>query len=117
MSASVKIHALALKAPTTLTLDGGVVTVTQKLHILASESGAADDLDTINLGYDNLSIDSIEYYPLLIVQADAGDTITLKHGTGNIDLPDDTDVDVSDDSWVVLLWNGTNWQTIQAVST
>jgi hypothetical protein len=116
MSGSVNIHGLALKAPTTLTIASGVITVTQNLHIIAAESGTADNLDTIELGYDALSIDSIEYYPVLIIQANTGDTITIKHGTGNIDLPGDADIPLGDDEWILLMWNGTAWQTISGVA-
>ena len=114
MSGSLNIHGLALKAPTTLTIVSGVITATQNLHIVAAESGTVDNLDTIELGYDALSIDSIEYYPVLIIQADSGDTITVRHGQGNIDLPGDADITLNDDEWTALLWNGTDWQAITA---
>jgi hypothetical protein len=116
MSGSVNIHGLALKAATTLTLDTGAAIITQNAHIIAAESGTADDLDTLNLGYDNLSIDSIEYWPLLFLRADAGDTITIKHGTGNFDLPGDTDIDLVDDSWQLFIYDGTNWGAFVATA-
>jgi hypothetical protein len=116
MSASFNTHSEALKAPITLTIDAGVVTVTQKLHIIKAESGTTDDLDTISLGYDNLSLDSVDYYPVLYVQAYTGHTITAKHGVDNLDLPADTDIDIVDDSWQVFIWNGTNWQTFVATA-
>ena len=116
MSGSLNAHALALKAPTTLTVASGAVTITQNLHIIAAESGTTDNLDTITLGYDALSVDSVEYYPLLFLQADTGDTITIRHGQDNIDLPGDADIPLGDDEWIALLWNGTNWQTVSAVA-
>jgi len=116
MSASAKIHAIALKAATTLTIASGVVTTTQNVHIVAAESSTTDDLDTITLGYDILTVDTVDYWPIIILQADSGDTITLKHGTGNIDLPGDADIPLGDDEWILLMWNGTNWQTISGVA-
>ena len=111
MSGSVNIHALAFKAATTLTLSGGAQVVTQKLHIIASEVGATDDLDTLTLGYDCLSLDTTDYWPLLMLKADTGDTITIRHGTGNFDLPGDGDAILTDDCWLMFIHNGTNWQT------
>ena len=60
---------------TTLTIAAGSVTSTRTLHTVAAEAGTADDLTTI---------ESAETGDLLILRADAGDTITLRHGTGNI---------------------------------
>jgi len=116
MSGSVNIHGLALKAATTLTLSSGAATVTQNAHIIAAETGTTDDLDTLTLGYDNLTVDSVDYWPLLFLQADTGDTITIKHGTGNFDLPADTDITLVADSWQLFIYNGTNWQAFVATS-
>jgi hypothetical protein len=110
MSAAFNTHSLNLKAPTILTIADGAVTVTQGAHIIAAETGTTDDLDTATLGYDSLSLDSMDYYPLLFLQADAGDTITIKHGTDNFDLPADTDIDLVEDSWQMFFWNGSAWQ-------
>lgn len=98
-----------LKDATLLTIASGVVTVTQQFHIIAAESGTTDDLDTITPGWSNLSVGGVDYLPMLFLKADTGDTITLKHATGNLTLPGDTDLDVDDDSFVILLWDGTNW--------
>jgi len=106
---SVNIHALAIKHKTTLTIASGEITITQMYHVIAAESSTSDDLDTINLGYTNLTVKGNTYRPFLCIIADSGDTITLKHGTGNIDLPGDADVELSDDAFLWLLWDGTNW--------
>jgi hypothetical protein len=115
MTNSLNIHALALKEGTTLTLSSGVVTALQEYHIIAAETGTTDDLDTINLGYTNLSVKGNTYRPCLRLIADAGDTITLKHGTGNLSLPDDTDITLSDDAFVWLFWRGTAWYAMGTV--
>lgn len=109
MSNSLKTHSLAVKDATTKTISSGVITIDQFVHVVAAETGTTDDLDTINLDYDTLAFNSINYRPLLALIADTGDTITLKHGTDNIDLPSDTDVDISDDAYILLFYDGTNW--------
>lgn len=114
---TLKTHALALKDSTTLTIASGVVLVTQQYHVIAAQSGTSDDLDTITLDYTTLTVNSIDYRPLLCLVADSGDTITLKHGTGNIDLPDDTDVTLTDDAFLWVLYNGTTWGVTKSVPT
>lgn len=118
MSSSFNSHSLNLKAPTILTIAGGVVTVTQAMHIIAAESATSDDLDTATLGYDTLSLDSVDYCPILFLQADTGDTITTKHGTGNYDLTADTDIVLPTDGWVAFIWNNTlsAWQAFAATA-
>jgi len=116
MSNSQKFGTLALIDPTILTITGGVVTTVWGAHIIAAETGTTDDLDTITLGQSTLAYSIYTFRPFLFLQADAGDVITLKHGTGNIDLPSDTDVTLNDDTWIMLFYNGTNWQIVSAVA-
>jgi hypothetical protein len=111
MSSLLKAPGLAFPAATTKTIATGVVTIDQNFHKIASEAGAADDLVTVNLDYDSLAFNGVTYWPLLFLIADAGDTITIKHGTGNFDLPGDGDATLSDDCWLLFIYNGTNWQT------
>ena len=95
---------LIAKSGGTLTISSGVITITpnsgNSLFVVAAESGTADDLDTISGG-------AAGEIALLI--ADTGDTITLKHGTGNIELISDTDFDVEDDTITILRFDGSNW--------
>ena len=99
---------LAPKAATTLTIDTGVVTVTQLKHIIASEAGVEDDLATVTVSTD---IES-GYEGILLLTADSGDTITLKHSTGNIELSGAVDVDVAAGQWLILIYDGTNWRDL-----
>jgi len=85
-------------APSTKTISGGAITATQNLHIIAAEAGVTDDLDTINGLVDR---------QFLLLKADAGDTITVKHGTGNIHFDSGDDFDLSGDSWLLLFFDGT----------
>lgn len=87
------------KAATTLTISGGSVTATQTLHIIAAETGTEDDLDTIS---------GLTSRQLLLIQADSGDTITVKHGTGNVHFDSGVDFDLAGDSWLLMFYDGTN---------
>lgn len=101
---------------TILTLASGVVTVTDGYHIIASESGTADDLDTITPSFEDTTVNSVNYRPMLLIKADTGDTITVKHGTGNIQLSNSTDYDLSGDLVLQLFYDGTNWVNVDIAS-
>jgi len=100
---------LRVNDPTTLTIASGVVTVVYGFHIIAAQTGTTDDLDTITLGYGDLTVAGTTYRPQLAIKADSGDTITVKHGTGNISLPGAYDIALSGDTVLFLIYDGTNW--------
>lgn len=100
------------KNATSLAISSGAITVVQALHIIEAETGTEDDLDTITAGD---AILETGYRPLIMIQADTGDTITLKHGTGNLDFESASDIVLTDDAWCMLLYDGTNWQNINVV--
>ena len=83
-----------------LTLAGDAVTVTLNYHIIAAEAGVTDDLATINGGDTGW---------LLAIAADTGDTITVKDGTGNIEISGGYDIDLAGDRVLLLIYDGTNW--------
>ena len=90
---------LTLKAATELTIASGAITVTQAVHKLQPESSTADDLATIN-GMDAGDI-------LILYVTDEGtDTITLKHGTGNLSCFGSADIALSD-GFVMCYFDGT----------
>jgi hypothetical protein len=97
---SASFSLMAFAAATILTISSGAVTATRSYHTLAAESGTSDDLDTITAAGDRT---------LLIVEPDTGDTITLKHGTGNIYLRSGGDLALSSNVAAMLFYNGTNW--------
>jgi hypothetical protein len=97
--------AIQYEPATTLTISGGSVTYAQPTHIIAAESGTADDLTTI-------SATTSDNYRLSI-KADTGDTITVKHGTGNIVTEDGNDVTLSGDKMISLIFDGTNWVVVR----
>jgi len=95
---------IALGAASELTISGGVVTKTQSYHTIDTESdGATDDLDTINGGAAG---------DILIFSPNHTDrTVVVKTGTGNILCDADITLDTSTE-YVVLIFDGTNWQLL-----
>jgi hypothetical protein len=89
-------------APTILTISGGVITTTLDVHTVAAESGTADDLDTITAANNKR----------VRLKADTGDTITIKHGTGNITTLSGQDVAISGSEIVELFCLGSQWCVI-----
>lgn len=87
-----------------LTISGGMITRTQVYHLVAAETGAADDLVQIDGGVEG---------DLLIIRPDAGDTITVHHDEGgagdNIWLAGGVDIVLDNDDHLVLLCDGTWW--------
>lgn len=90
---------IKLDAATELTISGGSITITQSIHKLQPESGTEDDLDTIvGVAAGDL---------VILYCADAGtDTITIKHGTGNISCMGEDDLELSEGG-VLLYSDGT----------
>lgn len=99
-----------LQAATLLTISAGAVTITQSNHRVDTEAAAAtDDLDTINGG-------TAEQLLFLRSEAAARD-VTLKHGTGNIQTADGSDVTLPDTGYVLLLFDGSNWRVLSTGSS
>jgi len=95
--------------PTILTLSSDACTATQTLHIIAAQSGTTDNLATITAAKG--------VGDLLIIAADTGDTITIKHSTGNIRTCDARDATITPDSVAILLRMGTNWLVVASPPT
>jgi len=99
--------ALGLDFQTALerTIATGAVTQTQSYHTIDTQSdAAADDLDTITIASD-MSM-------LLVTLENAARIVTLKHGTGNLNLPDDADIVMAANTVYFLLYNGTAWNLV-----
>ena len=93
------IDSLNFDEATELTITSGSVTATQSVHKLQPQSGTADDLDTIS----GLTAGDI----VILYASDAGtDTITLKHGTGNLSCFGGADIELSE-GMVVGYYDGT----------
>ena len=90
---------LTLDTATELTISSGAITATQGCHKLQPESGTVDDLATIN-GLDAGDL-------LVLYVSDKGtDTITIKHGTGNISCLGAADVAISQGA-AIFYYDGT----------
>lgn len=77
-----------IETATEKTVSGGVLTVDKSRHKVQPQSGTTDDIDTITGIPDGGT--------LYIYASDAGtDTLTLKHGTGNLSCVGGTDVAIS----------------------
>ena len=103
-----------LKDKTIVTIASGAVTITQGYHAVAAESGTTDDLATINIGGSVVTSGTYTYRPEIIITADTGDTITVKHGTGNIQLNGAADFELSGSKSLKLVYDGTNWVDVGA---
>jgi hypothetical protein len=100
-SASVTADKLLVPTAGELTIATGVVAATGSRHTVDTEAdAAADDLVTISGGADG--------QVLILAPANAARVVTLKAGTGNIEIGTDF---VMDDaaSRIALISNGTDW--------
>lgn len=73
---------------TELTISSDAITVTQSAHKLQPQSGTTDELATINGTVDGEN-------GVFFVADEGTDTITIKHGTGNIDILGGSDLPFS----------------------
>lgn len=101
--------ALSTASPVTVTLasDAGSISEMVVYCIIAAQTGTADDLSTLTVSGKSR---------LLLLQADAGDTITVKHNVGNIKINRATDIVLSGDKTLMLFWDGTNLADVGAYS-
>lgn len=91
---------LNIGTATTLTISGGVVTATQSHHKITGEGGAADDLNTINGGTEG---------DILVLRSLASAIdITLKNGTGNLQIGADFVLNNVLDT-ITLMYAGSVW--------
>ena len=88
---------------TELTIATGVITVTQSVHTIDGESDAADDLDTINGGSQEMLI--------LIRPNNAARNITLTN-SGNIITSTGFDYTIPDNGMALLQYDGTSWRIV-----
>lgn len=91
--------------PDLVTIASGAITPSRTQVSIATESAAStDDLDTINAG--SVNNDAV----IILRQQTSGDTVVVKHATGNIKLGGDADMSLADgDDRLGLMYDGTNW--------
>lgn len=109
---------LAVLDDTIKTLVSDAITITAMYHAVAAQTGTTDDLATITI--DTASILTTDgantFRPFVVIWADTGDTITVKHGTGNIKLNGGADYALSGDKQLLLFYNGSFWTDLAAVA-
>jgi hypothetical protein len=92
---------LSLGTSPTLTISGGVITVTKSNHRVDTQGAAGtDDLDTISGGEDGAI--------LIIAPANSARTVVAKNATGNLYLTGDCTLDNTNDT-LMLLCRGNWW--------
>lgn len=84
-----------------VSISSGAATLTKNVAEVSAETGTADDLDTIS----SPSSGNFRWlYPA------SGDTITIKHGTGNIITPSGADVVMAGNAVYSFMYDGFNWR-------
>jgi len=104
-SGNLTVNAYKLPTAQAATLSSDAFTATKGYVIITSQTGTTDNLATINGGSGNT---------LIVIQAAASNTITVKNGTGNIFLNGGADVALSGDKTLALFYDGTNWADLGA---
>src|SRR5512134_1113341 len=94
---------LTTDSPQAVTIASGAALIAQTFVELASETGTSDDLTTLT--FDGLLPGA---RPLVVLSAKSGHTITLKHGTGNMQFNGAADITLTDSKALLLFWKGTS---------
>ena len=84
------------------TISTGAITVSASLVTINAESGSTDDLDTINGGATGY---------VLFLRPSGSVTITLKHGTGNINCPNGSDLALQYQR-AIMLYDAAQWHVL-----
>lgn len=101
------IRRLKNTAPSILTLSSDTITTTLNAHYVAAQTGTADDLSTITAANNQY----------VFLRADTGDTITIKHGTGNITIPGGNDIVLTGYRGALLFCENSQWSVVCAIAT
>lgn len=112
LGADVSFAFFRIKAGVIVTLATNVLTATQSQVIVAAQTGTTDNLATLNIDSTLLMPDG--YTEVILLKADTGDTITVKHGTGNIYLASASDFTLTGEKTLMLVRMGgtSNWNDI-----
>ena len=78
----------------------GVLAVSAEMVIVGAQSGTTDDLDTVNVS-DGIAFSG--YVQRLYLTATIGDTITVKHNTGNILCNSGADMTLTENKGAMLV--------------
>lgn len=105
-----KAKSMEYQPSSEIVISSGAVTQTQTLQSIDTEGdAAADDLDTLTvLTNANVCILKLE---------NTARIVTLKHGTGNLNLPNSTDVIMSFNILYFMVYDGTDWNLVGDTAT
>lgn len=78
----------------------GVLTAEKEMIVVGAQTGVTDDLDTVSI-VAGLSYSG--YVQILYLTATIGDTITVKHNTGNILCNSGVDITLTENKGVMLV--------------
>lgn len=78
----------------------GVLSAEKEMVIVGAQTGTADDLDTVNVA---AGITFSGYVQRLYLTATIGDTITVKHNTGNVLCNSGADITLTENKGVMLV--------------
>ena len=99
---AINLKGIDFQTFTEYTISGGVIAPVQSLASIDTEGDAsADDIDTITVATD-LNV-------IFLKMENSGRVPTLKHGTGNLSLPNATDLAMVADVVYMMIYNGSNW--------
>lgn len=103
---TLRARAIQLDPVASLTISGGIVTVTKSHHSIDTESAAAsDDLDTLT------ATGLTDGFVIVLRPANVAHVVTLKDGTGNLLLNGDYALSATDRT-ITLIYDGTNWREL-----
>lgn len=113
ISRTISGRRVTMDPPYLVTIATGVSALAGGTYVqLAAESGTADDLDTLSpVVAAHLGIGDIA-----VLRADTGDTITVKHNTGNIHLTGDADQALVNNNQLMLIYGGSDWYQLTAMT-
>jgi len=104
------LRQLGLEVGVNAPIVSGVINPVQAVNLVQAETGVTDDLVTINNG--SMTVSGFQYGYMVLLRADTGDTITIKHNTGNIKLASGLDFTLSGEVQILLYFGGTYWRDL-----
>lgn len=100
LTAPAEVGALVFNDKTNIGITSGTANVTGSYHVLEAQTGITDDLDTLNGGVTG---------QIVVLTADTLDTIHIRHAVGNINIANESNVSLTSDEHLVLIFDGGHW--------
>jgi len=81
------------------------ILVSDNYQVIMAETGVADDLSTITIGGTSTPLVGTDHV-IVMLEAEVGHTITVKHGVGNINLSAEVDFVLTANKRLMLVGDG-----------